>query len=124
METPLTPLDFARRAKKLGWSTVFVADAQAFHVGGGSSGQIKGRRLYYSLRSRLQYGVKHFSVPEVLLLGLVTLVLEPIARGCHLAATGRFAEIHFLAQGYWLLARHVFVRAGRENSTSRGIRQP
>lgn len=96
-------VDFSLRASRIGWSTVFVAGAKAFHLGGGSSQQIKGRRLFYSLRSRLQYGAKHFSAFEVALLLLVSLLLEPLARLVHLTLTGRFREVRHLAEGYALL---------------------
>ena len=96
-------VDLALRAQQQGWTTVFVANAKAFHAGGGSSRKIMGRRLFYSLRSRLQYGHKHFSSSEMLLLCLASLVVEPIGRAMYLLLAGRFAEIRFLAQGYGLL---------------------
>ena len=49
----LEDLDFSHRAHQTGWLSVYLADAQAFHVGGGTSNQVKARRLFYSLRSRL-----------------------------------------------------------------------
>ena len=96
-------VDLALRAKQHGWATVFVANARAFHTGGGSSRKVMGRRLFYSLRSRLQYGYKHFSNSEMLLLCLASLVVEPIGRAVHLLLSGRFAEIRFLAEAYGLL---------------------
>jgi N-acetylglucosaminyl-diphospho-decaprenol L-rhamnosyltransferase len=62
-------LDFAYRARQAGWSSFFLADAQAFHFGGGSSSQVKAKRLFYVLRSRVLYVGKHFgaaSAREVL----------------------------------------------------------
>ena len=35
--------------------SLYLADVQAFHAGGGTSNQVKARRLFYSLRSRLLY---------------------------------------------------------------------
>ena len=73
-------VDFAYRAKILGWSNFFVADAQAFHLGGGVSRQVKSQRLFYSSRSRIQYAFKHFDRLEILLVILITFFVEPICR--------------------------------------------
>ena len=73
-------VDFSYRARQAGWRSVYLAQAQAFHAGGGTSNQIKARRLFYSLRSRLLYAFKHFSVPSALLVLLTTLLVEPFTR--------------------------------------------
>lgn len=99
-------VDFALRARGAGWSSVYLADAQAYHAGGGTSRQVRGKRLFYSLRSRLQYGVKHYALPELLLLACVSVLLEPISRLLLLSLTGRFGEIRDLLQAYVLLARY------------------
>jgi GT2 family glycosyltransferase len=76
----LEDLDFSLRAHQAGWSSVFLAEAQAFHAGGGTSNQVKARRLFYSLRSRLLYAFKHFSRSGALVVLLATLLLEPLSR--------------------------------------------
>lgn len=76
----LEDLDFSLRARQAGWRTVYLADVQAFHAGGGTSNQVKARRLFYSLRSRLLYAAKHFSVGGAALVFLATLLLEPLSR--------------------------------------------
>lgn len=73
-------VDLSLRAKQSGYRSVFLARAQAFHVGGGTSRQIKAHRLFYSLRSRLLYGFKHFSVARAWALAFVTLCIEPLTR--------------------------------------------
>lgn len=57
----LEDLDFSYRARQAGWHSVYLADVQAFHAGGGTVESRKARRLFYSLRSRLLYVFKHFS---------------------------------------------------------------
>jgi GT2 family glycosyltransferase len=76
----LEDLDFSYRASQEGWKSVYLADAQAFHAGGGTSKHIKARRLFYSLRSRLLYAFKHFSWAGAGLVLLTTLLLEPVSR--------------------------------------------
>jgi GT2 family glycosyltransferase len=73
-------VDFAYRARQAGWLSVYLADAQAFHAGGGTSNQVKARRLFYSLRSRLLYAFKHFSWTGAVGVLLATLLLEPVSR--------------------------------------------
>ncbi len=76
----LEDLDFSYRARQAGWRSVYLADAQAFHAGGGTSNQIKARRLFYSLRSRLLYSFKHFSWTGAFAVLLATLLVEPLSR--------------------------------------------
>lgn len=76
----LEDLDFSYRARQAGLLSVYLADAQAFHAGGGTSNQVKARRLFYSLRSRLQYVFKHFSWFGAAVVLLVTLLIEPWSR--------------------------------------------
>ncbi|MBS0292099.1 MAG: glycosyltransferase family 2 protein, partial [Proteobacteria bacterium] len=76
----LEDLDFSKRARDAGWRSVYLADVRAFHAGGGTSNQVKARRLFYSLRSRLLYAHKHFSVAGFALTCAATLFLEPLSR--------------------------------------------
>lgn len=76
----LEDLDFSYRAHQLGWTSVYLAEAQAFHAGGGTSNRVKARRLFYSLRSRLLYAFKHFSWMGATVVLLTTLLLEPLSR--------------------------------------------
>ncbi len=78
----LEDLDFSLRASRAGWSTMYMASVQSFHAGGGTSKQIRARRLFYSLQSRLMYANKHFSVCGSLATFLSTMFLEPISRFC------------------------------------------
>lgn len=62
-------VDLSLRAKQLGYSSYFLSEVSAFHKGGGCSERVKAARLFYSLRSRILYAQKHYS-----LMGLVALV--------------------------------------------------
>lgn len=76
----LEDLDLSFRAHQAGYRSVFLANAQAFHAGGGTSRQIKAHRLFYSLRSRLLYGFKHFCPWQAWALVLITIGIEPVTR--------------------------------------------
>lgn len=82
-------VDFSYRAKQRGWPSIYFADVQAFHAGGGTSRQVKGKRLFYSLRSRLLYAFKHFSPLAITVVLLATLLVEPVSRS--VLAIGRYS---------------------------------
>jgi len=71
-------VDLSLRAKQNGYSSCFLADAKAFHKGGGCSGQVKAARLFYSLRSRIIYAQKHYSFTEFVALILLTFLEFPL----------------------------------------------
>lgn len=73
-------VDVSYRAKQLGWSSVYFADAQAFHAGGGTSNQVKAKRLFYYHRSRIIYAFKHFNPFAATVVLLATLFIEPLSR--------------------------------------------
>jgi len=73
-------VDLSRRAYNAGWKTIYLADVQAYHKGGGTSDKVKASRLFYSLRSRILYGYKHFNWLAATALMLGTLLIEPFTR--------------------------------------------
>lgn len=73
-------VDIAKRIKALGLTSWYLTDAKAFHAGGGTSQQVKARRLFYILRSRLLYAFKHFPRWQALLLMGVVFLIEPFTR--------------------------------------------
>ena len=76
----LEELDLSLRAAFKGWSITYLSEAKAFHLGGGTSSQVKGRRLFYSQRSRLLYAFKHFSGLGAFSVLCLTFFVEPISR--------------------------------------------
>ncbi len=73
-------VDFCERTRQLGLRTVYLATAQAIHVGAGCSSQVRALSLFYSLRSRLLYAKKHFPVIAAFTVQAATLVGEPVIR--------------------------------------------
>lgn len=98
-------VDFSFRARKAGWRSVYLADVQAFHAGGGSSNQVKAKRLFYSLRSRLLYAFKHFALPSALLVLMATLLLEPISRTALAIGRRSWSSLSETWVGYGMLFR-------------------
>lgn len=100
-------VDFSFRAKKAGWKSIYLADAQAFHAGGGTSSQVKARRLFYYLRSRILYAFKNFSVGGALLVLFATLLLEPISRSALSLSRRSWSAIKEVWLGYGMLWRWI-----------------
>lgn len=100
-------VDFSLRARKAGWITEYLIDAQAFHRGGGTSRQMKETRLFYSLRSRLLYGFKHFPRWQAWLLTGVTMIIEPLSRSVFSMLRGGVRDVRNTWMGYSLLYRDI-----------------
>ena len=96
-------LDLAYRTKQAGYKSMYLADTQAFHAGGGTSNQVKATRLFYSLRSRLIYSFTHMSKPEAIGITLVTLIVEPLSRTVLSLAKGSMADVKNTWAGYGML---------------------
>jgi hypothetical protein len=73
-------LDFALRARRLGWKSVYLAAGAAVHIGGGASRQALARRMYYGLCSRSAYARKHFGPGIAALVTSAALTFELMLR--------------------------------------------
>ena len=93
-------VDLSLRASQAGWQSLYLASAQAFHRGGGTSDQVKAMRLFYSLNSRIEYFRKHGGLLSRLLVGLTTWLIEPFSRLVFLFLKGRFGEVNDLRRAY------------------------
>lgn len=101
----LEDLDISYRAKQLGWSSIFFADAQAFHAGGGTSDQVKAKRLFYSLRSRILYAFKHFNPVAATAVLLATLLIEPLSRSALAIGRRSWTSLQETCAAYGMLLR-------------------
>lgn len=111
----LEDLDLSYRASLASYRTMYLTEGQAYHKGGGVSEQVKAHRLFYSLRSRMQYAFKHFSWLAALSVSFATLIIEPLSRLVLLTVQRRFGEIGDLACGYRMLWHWVL-------TSKRGVR--
>ena len=100
-------LDFSLRARQSGWRSFYLADARAYHKGGGTSEQVKAMRLFYFLRSRILYGYKHFGRLTATALTIGTLLLEPLPRLFVGAARCSGKDIAETLLGYLCLWRDI-----------------
>lgn len=93
-------LDFAYRASKLGYKSYYLASAQIFHKGGGTSENVKADRLAYVLHSKLLYSKKHFSFLSYYIVLSVTLFIEPFVRIFYLLVRGKINDVFKTLVGY------------------------
>jgi GT2 family glycosyltransferase len=96
-------VDFSLRAQQAGWHSFYLASAQAYHKGGGTSEQVRAMRLFYFLRSRTIYGHKHFGRCSATSLTLAMLILEPLARVVSTLGRGRSTQLRETLTAYSIL---------------------
>ena len=116
----LEDVDFSLRAKQAGWNTAYLTGAQAFHMGGGTSRQVKATRLFYSLRSRLLYGFKHFPHWQAWILVGITMLLEPASRLLFCGVRGQWAGLWDTLRGYRMLWKELAEVVHSSDKSSRG----
>ncbi len=73
-------VDLSKRVSQLGYKSIFLSKSNAFHVGGGASRNVKASRLFYSLRSKYLYTIKHFNYYYRFIVVISIFLLEPISR--------------------------------------------
>jgi len=76
----LEDLDLSKRIYDNGWKIRYLAEANCYHKGGGTSESVKATRLFYFLRSKILYGFKHLKPVSAFILLTATLVVEPLTR--------------------------------------------
>lgn len=108
-------VDLSLRAKKLGYSSYLLTEATAYHEGGGCSDSARETRLFYSLRSRLQYGAKHFSAGHNLALAAITIFLELGSRVMTALLARRPRQLQETIRAYHKLLGHISDRAANGN---------
>jgi len=101
-------VDFALRTKKEGLTSYYFANARAFHKGGGSSDQVKSRRLFYNLHSRILFVHKHFGVMKAACIMLGTISVELVSRLLQALFSGSFIKVREICFGYLMLYRSLF----------------
>lgn len=101
-------VDFSLRVRERGYSSYYLADVSAYHRGGGSSSNVKGKRLFYSLASRLQYSAKHFSPGSHCAVLIGTLLIEPLTRLARATLRRSWSEVSATIEGYKALYNRIF----------------
>lgn len=114
-------VDFCARARAHGFSSYYLSNVTAVHIGGGCSRSVPGLRLFYSLESRLAYARKHFSRSGFFGVLFASLAVEPLARIARACGHASFREMSHIVEAYSALSGSllrgrlaVSIRGGRE----------
>ena len=89
----LEDLDLSMRVRAAGGKCLYVSEAIAHHVGGGTTHSIKATRLFYSVRSRLQFAAKHLGIVSNAGVWFASLAIEPLVRSIRALARGSGTEL-------------------------------
>jgi len=100
-------VDFSYRMKQFGYKTLYDANNSAFHFGGGSSNQVKSKRLFYSLRSRLQFIKKHLNYIERSILFTFMLTIEFFTRIFYSLIRCSFTNLKETTSAYYYLLKWI-----------------
>jgi len=100
-------VDLCARAAAMGARIVHLAPAAAWHVGGGSSGQVRDRRLAYWLTSLVQYAAKHQGRATAVALVLAALGVQLPARLVAALAAGHVGEALLTLRGATAFCRNL-----------------
>jgi N-acetylglucosaminyl-diphospho-decaprenol L-rhamnosyltransferase len=96
-------LDLALRSRALGWISVYLPTAQAFHRGQGTTDAAKARRLFYFCRSKILFARKYFTRTEAIAVAATTLLIEPMTRTIAALITGRIGVVPDILRGFVML---------------------
>lgn len=99
-------VDFTKRLSMQGGKVFYNKDIIAIHSGEGTTKSVKAFRLFLSLRSRLLYAKKHFSLLGYLLVWVATFIIEPVSRIIFLLLKGSFKEIKETLRGFKYLVKN------------------
>jgi N-acetylglucosaminyl-diphospho-decaprenol L-rhamnosyltransferase len=100
-------VDLCVRARDAGAQVIHLATASAWHKGGGTTDQVRDRRLFYLLRSQVQYTGKRFGRTAGLAVLSAALMLNIPIRIIRALASLSFRDAGQVLRAGWLLARDV-----------------
>lgn len=98
-------LDLSRRLVDAGHRIRYLSEPAAYHRQGGTSDQIRARRLHYSLEGKLLYASKHFSSAGAVAAWAGVLLIEPVTRTFFTLKRRSIAELLATWQGFAMLYR-------------------
>ena len=101
-------LDLALRARKKSYFSYYLADAHIYHKGGGVTENVKAKRMFFNLQSKILFVQKHFNYRSFIIVSFVVLMLEPIARIFGAVLTGSFHTISEIFKAYRELYKSIF----------------
>lgn len=99
--------DFSYRCHQRGYESYYYSSSQIFHVGQGTTKNIKSRRLYYSIQSRIKYFAKHNKKIETAIIIGLSLFVEPLTRIGFLLIKGSRKEAVNVLRAYKMIYKNL-----------------
>jgi N-acetylglucosaminyl-diphospho-decaprenol L-rhamnosyltransferase len=103
-------LDLSTRIREQGYQIRYMAECPIFHVGGGTSRNIKALRQFYSWRSHYLYAQKHFGQRAAVSYGLISGLVEPWLRVLQSCLRMRTSEVREVLAAQKLYLGYLFTR--------------
>ena len=100
-------VDLCDRARAAGARVLHFAGAAAWHRGGGTTDQVRDRRLLYLLRSEVLYAAKRFGRAAALMVLAAALAVNVPVRAAHALLRLRPGDARQALGGGWLLLRDL-----------------
>jgi len=113
-------VDFAWRAKQLGWRTHYLSTAQAFHKGQGTTKSVSEIAFFYLLRSRVLYMAKHFGSLYAFSIFVLMATVEPLTRSFAAMCESSASRLKTVLGGFWrfwLASPKILVRVVRQDAS-------
>ena len=101
-------VDLSLRSYQLGYLSYFNSNVRCFHRGGVSSNNDKVNRQFNSLKSRIIYSKKHFSLFNYKLTVFITVIIEFIVRFFYSLLKVSINELKILILSYYYFITWFF----------------
>jgi GT2 family glycosyltransferase len=103
-------VDLAFRGARHGYLSYFMPEVPVYHRQGGSSQQVAGRRLFYLLRSQIEYARKHWPAWQApVLIGLIRAVELPV-RAVLALVRGKYRDLRDVVEAASRFLDYVLTR--------------
>jgi GT2 family glycosyltransferase len=99
-------VDYCKRIAIGGEKIFYNHSITAVHTGEGTTSSVKAFRLYLSLRSRLLYAKKHFSLPGLIVVAICNYLIEPLSRTFYLLLKGNLREVSAVWKAMHMLIKN------------------
>jgi GT2 family glycosyltransferase len=103
----LEDLDLSLRARRRGARCYYLAEAEAFHSGGGTTKQARGTARFYGIEARFIYVRKHFGRLARLMHALMSYLVEPPATIAWSLIRHRGRGIGHVLRGFGLVLKNT-----------------
>jgi GT2 family glycosyltransferase len=101
--------DLSKRISHLGQNRIFYnSEIKIYHESGGTSKNILGKRIYYSISALLIYSKKHFEIHEYYLIKIFGIFISPFLRLIFSISKLSYKDVKSCFVAYYYLYQSIF----------------